>query len=549
MARRGALVPVPGRAVGTAVETAVETRALPGDDIAVLPWWRAHLALIVLAVVGAVALVHLPFPFSSDQAYSTQVADALRHGDVLYRDVWDVRQPGIFLFFLAGSVLRRGEVGVHIVEAVWMLAFAVVLQRRLRGRFAHGWLAPCVPLFTVVAYWAAATRSELTQVEALVGFPLFVACTGLADIRDRAPSRASLWMTGLAAAGVAYIKLLYLPIVVAVWAIAALDLRRADDRRPVARTVVPVLGGFLLPLGAGAVYAIANGIVGDVYWTFVEFPPKQRALDLRDAHRLRLALRYVWVYFGWALPLVALALARFPRDRRHPPRLDRVALALTVWLVVGTGLLLGQTWGPYQFQLLVVPLGVLAAFGVDRLLLLHRDTRSPASTTARRVAWWTAALAIAVLALVPLRPLVAKTLSFVRDDATLTASGRRAFEEKYAPYYPVARRSVAFLRAPGAVAGPIHVMGQAELQYFSGRAMAGPVSGQTVEQLDGKLWRTTRDELHVARYLFLSDFYRDLTRQRSPVTARQIERDFCRLDRAADGWWYANRAFGGCDRE
>lgn len=523
-----------------------EPRVVPDDDITVVHrrWWVPTLDGLVLAAIAGIAVVHIAYPFSSDQAYSALVADALRHGDVLYRDVWDVRQPGIFLVFLAGSVLRRGEVGVHLVEGAWMFAFAVVLQRRLRGRFTHGWIASCAPLFTIAAYWAAATPSELTQVEALVGFPLFVACTGLADVRRREPTTARLVVTGVAGAAVAYLKLLYLPIVFVVWAVGFVDLQRRAGRRHAGRALVPLLLGFLLPVVAGVAYAVATGILGEVYWTFVQFPPKQRALDLRDAHRLRLALRYVWVYFGWALPLTAVALSRPPRRRHGSGEIDRVFVALTICLVLGVALLLAQTWGPYQFQLLVVPLGVLAAFGLDRLLALRRDAKPGGA----RVAWWGAVGLVGALVLVPLRPLAAKTLTFLRDDATLTASGRHAFEDKYAPYYPVAKRSVAFLRAPGSVRGPIHVMGQAELQYFSGRKMAGPISGQTVEQLDSRLWGKTRRELHDARYLFLSDFYADLTARRSPATARQITRDFCRLHRAPDGWWLANRGFGGCRR-
>jgi hypothetical protein len=136
----------------------------------------------------------------------------------------------------------------------------------------------------------------------------------------------------------------------------------------------------------------------------------------------------------------------------------------------------------------------------------------------------------------------------VRDDFALTVDGRARFETKYNPYYPVAKRSVAFLRAPGSVPGPIQVIGDFDLQYQSGRALAVAVTGNTVEELDDRLWRRMRRELRVVRppYLFIVDDGDDLMRVRSPQTSKEITHDFCRLHRAPDGWWYARRSNGEC---
>ena len=57
---------------------------------------RAGRALrgIVLLVIAIAALVQLPMPFWGDQALFTYAAHGLRHGDRLYVDFWDYKQPG-----------------------------------------------------------------------------------------------------------------------------------------------------------------------------------------------------------------------------------------------------------------------------------------------------------------------------------------------------------------------------------------------------------------------------------------------------------------------
>src|SRR5262249_40521760 len=50
--------------------------------------------------LGVVALLSLAQPLSGDQAFFFVIARQLRHGDVLYGDVVDTKQPLIFVFYL-----------------------------------------------------------------------------------------------------------------------------------------------------------------------------------------------------------------------------------------------------------------------------------------------------------------------------------------------------------------------------------------------------------------------------------------------------------------
>ena len=49
--------------------------------------------------MAALASIHLPYPFAGDQALFLLGAAALDRGEVLYVDFWDIKQPGIYLFF------------------------------------------------------------------------------------------------------------------------------------------------------------------------------------------------------------------------------------------------------------------------------------------------------------------------------------------------------------------------------------------------------------------------------------------------------------------
>jgi hypothetical protein len=497
-------------------------------------------AAVVLGVLAFVALAHVPFPFGPDQSFAAVVGDELRHGRTLYTDVWDVRQPGLYAFFTLGGIAPFGttEGGVHLLEAVYFLGFAVVLQRTLRPLVQHPWVAAISPLFVVGAYWAAADAHLLTQIEALALFPMYVAIWGVAVERPHELSTRRLVVAGVAGAAVLTLKLIYLPIVAIVWGLAFTDAMRGRGWRAALRDLRWLLVGFAVPLVAQVVYLAAVGALPEALWTFFVFPFHQRKLDLRDWARLRSSLEYLARNFVWTVPLALVGIVL-----RRPVR-DRLVVGLLVWLIAGGALLLAQTWYPYQFQLLIAPLGVLAVFGFDRLVS-QRNT--PIAVVAIAVA--------AILALVPLRSLARKSVTFTRDKFTLTAVGRQHHHDKYAPWYSVSAESVAFLNESDALPGPIHVFGEYELHRQSHRRMAIAINGLTPEQLDDRLWRKTREQLADAEppYVFVSDFADETMRARSPETRAFLERAYCELRPAEaghnateDGRWLVNRGAGRC---
>lgn len=61
--------------------------------------WTAFV-LMLIAGIGALKLLT---PFDGDQALFLYFAQAIDHGEKLYVDVWDMKQPGVFWFYWASA--------------------------------------------------------------------------------------------------------------------------------------------------------------------------------------------------------------------------------------------------------------------------------------------------------------------------------------------------------------------------------------------------------------------------------------------------------------
>src|SRR5512132_2441416 len=126
-----------------------------------LAWYIASLALI-----AALGSLKLALPLHRDGATFLWLASQLDRGAVLYVDVWDVKQPGIFIFnYLAGKVFGFTAEGVHLFELLWHLAFAVVVIVALRSALTHRWLAAVAPAAFLAGSYVFCEAHQQTQLE------------------------------------------------------------------------------------------------------------------------------------------------------------------------------------------------------------------------------------------------------------------------------------------------------------------------------------------------------------------------------------------------
>jgi hypothetical protein len=511
----------------------VIARGLPGPR-------RRALPALVVGVVVVLALIHLPFPFDGDQALFASFAKAMRHGDRLYVDMWDCKQPGIYFFYwFWGSVFGFRDIGIHIGEVVWALGLALCVQRVMRGRVENRWVADVSPLLTVGAFLLAARSWDLTQVEDLVAFPLFVSIWFAAEAGEDARRRQRrLLVSGLAASMVIYFKLMYGVIPVAFWLYLLLDRRRrSGDRSAMWRDARSLIAGFVAPVVPLVVYFAREGLLGTMWWTYVTYPPKiVSSLEPPPTSRLTGGTAYFLREFSWLGVLAAAAIALRPSARRFRlPDADPFMVGMALWFVLGWLTVVVQTeWG-YQFMLFVVPLGVFATVGLDRLVTWHRTGRASRDRLAL------VAFAAAALLLLPMGTLGAGVRQLAVDRLAVTTGDRADFQSAIRGYYLTARLDAAWLQQPGRAPGPIHVEGNPLIYYISGRGFALREHGWAPGESDARLWRWTREELRAQRpvYVFVDDPTMRVMNARSPETTAVLTSMYCRAARMTDGDWYA----------
>ena len=514
-----------------------------------------------VAGVGGVVLLgvlQLPSPFNGDLSLFAVGGARLLEGAVLYRDFWDVKQPGVFAFFAAArAVLGHDEVAVHALELVWTTGLAVAIAAAMRPRLRSRAALALAPLWGAGLYYATAKSWHLTQVEALAGLPLFLAAW-LAAPRPRGlqsrrtgggpqlpadPLRAAAPATGgwpgpvrLVAAGAAgaaavLLKLFFLPILVAMWTLALL-------RRPGAvRAGAALAAGFLLPLAAVVLAFAVAGALEEAAWTTFVAPSRVAAKTSAGA-LLRIGETVLWftVFFGPVLGLGALG-ARGALRRR-----DRFGMQLVAWLAAGAFVFLAQagSWWVYQGFLLAVPCGVLAAWGLDDLL--QRLADMPVGRARSRAKAWL----VLVLVFGSLPALVRtgrRVAILAANDWALTVETMAAYRDVVAPGYAAQRREVAFLNEAGSLPGPIHVIGDPTQIHLARRAQAVSVNGWAPFRLLPEQWRQMAAELAARRpaYVLVEHEYRTVVARRSPETVRVLERLYVPLRTTSRGTWYVRR--------
>jgi hypothetical protein len=495
--------------------------------------------LLVLIAVVFIGILKLPTAFHGDQALFVLGAKKILNGGVLYRDFWDIKQPGIFYFyFLAGMIFSFDEIGIHIFELLFMITFSVFMILALRNYFANRIIVSLIPLFTVGYYYAVCNNVRLTQIEGLVGFPMFLSlwCASL-SFQSRDNKRVLLFLSGVFGGIVLLFKLLFLPIVIVFWATTCIYAVRRGERRPLTAILnigLPVVLGAMVPLLLVVTYFAFHKTLKLLFYTSFELPP--RIIRESPAWDIKVKLGNLRRSLNWFIRNFAplMALSSLGSYVSLSSRRDMITLNLILWCIVGLFVILLQrtSWWTYHFLLLFVPLGLLGALGLDVLL---SELSLILATWKGRV---TAILSISLLFSYVLSRLLFPSLASVRYYLALYKGSRIEYERLA---YGSKAEEVAFLSGKDSLPGKIYVLGNPVYIYLAGREQAIALQGCCPKYYIHEQWWQLVEELGkaVPTYIFVNNYAHKLVRNHSPETLRFLEDNYSVLQKSGNGTWYS----------
>jgi hypothetical protein len=519
----------------------VRAAASPATRRSLCPSWAIALTIGSTVLLG---LMRLPEPLWGDQALFLVGGQAMRDGALLYRDFWDLKQPGIYgLYALAGSLFGFSSVGAHLVDLVWMGTLALVLRSTLKTQFKRSGIADLLPWLCVGTYFAVIDSRQQMQVESLVGLPIYLAIWCNIQAAQQ-PEKRWRWLmlSGIAGGVVVLFKLIYLPLLCALWLTYLLDQWRRSRSLPwgslgqtavgpMARilwqTTWPLAIGLMLPLLPVIGYWAANQMLDLAWYTQLQHPAKMmQGLPAKP-------LKVLIVAMGWAVvrffPIVLLA-GYALTQMRH--RLNLLTTQLIVWLGLGLAMIVaqGQSWWTYHFLLLLVPVSILAACGLDRLLAVRRGLKQ---RLARRMALF----CVSWLVLLNLWAIGDMGQIMARSALPVTPASQLQYQLQKSSIYREVAAEVAFLREPGARPGAIYVMGNPLFHLLSDRQQAVPLIGWIPEMLLPEQWQQLTQQLTVAQpnYLYTTTAEAHFM---GPTLTQFLQQHYQPLRQSAIGTWY-----------
>jgi hypothetical protein len=429
--------------------------------------WR--LGLVILAVT-LLAYIQLWAPFSGDQALFTLIGEELRGGRRLYGEIWDIKQPGIFYFYLAaGTLFSFDEVGVHLLEFVYLMTAAVVVSLLLRQRYSSPTTVAVLPLLWLGTYYTVADANLQTQVESLIG-PIVLSSIFLFRVGVTRSSEPFLLAAGAAAGVVGFFKLLYIPIPLICWWVAA--HRAAGQSGRVRRALIVAFAGTCLTATLVLALHAFAGTLGEALRTWLIAPFEVLQIQPRPPERL---IRSVLGFGALYLPSGALALYSAVRGRRK----DWLSRCMWTWVGLGAVTFAVQKWHVYLALVISLPLVILAADGLDALRVHLTDKPS-----ANRSVVWAAVL---VTSVVPIYFASLRASQWVEADFATSAKDRAQYQVAVDSEVESILREAATLRS--LPMGSVLVFGDPRITYYADRRQSGPYSGWSWTTWTARTWR------------------------------------------------------------
>jgi hypothetical protein len=433
-------------------------------------------------------------------------AEQFSKGALLYRDMWDIKPPGIYgVYLAAGKLFGFTDLGMHLFDGLWMVALGLFLRLSLGQYFTRSWIAKLLPWLSVGLYLIILDPNDQMQVESLIGLPMYalVWCTWKATQEPQTAKTRWRWMflSGIAGGIILLFKLIFLPLIVGLWLVYLLHCV-VNQRQPllpaIVQSVLPVWLGILMPITPVMLYWTSHNVLPEVYQTLITYPV-QMVKNLPKRPFLTL-IATIFSSMRRITPvsiLAGVAIVHMIRSKRF----DFLMTQMMVW--VGLGLVTisiqTQSWWRYHFFLLLVPVAILAAQGID--FALRPDSRF-------RV-WQERLVAGCLLGVVGLNLWAFGAIgsAMAQSGLPITPETKLAYQQLRSINYTQVSEDVKFVNEPGRKPGPIFVLGDPTLYLLANRAQAIPLLGTIAEILLPEQWILMEHQLQKAgpNYIYIEN--------------------------------------------
>jgi hypothetical protein len=483
-------------------------------------------------------VLRLAEPLWGDQALFVVGAKIINNGGLLYRDFWDLKPPGIYGFYaLAGRLFGFTSVGLHTLELIWMIALGLVLRFTLTPYFQRLWLAKLLPWLCVGSYFAIIDSRQQMQVESLMGLPIYLSlwCTLRAT---QQPAKRWRWLmaSGIFGGIVLLFKLIYLPLLVALWSVYLVHVLWKQQRSLLPtlwQTSWPLAIGTLLPIIPVLLYWQSHGMLGEVFYNLVQYPAE---VVRHNAPRPLGALVKTFAWFGVKFfPLIVLAgFGGWWSLRRR----QLLGAQLTVWLGLGVTMIMAQnqSWWTYHLMLLLVPLTILAAQGIEGLIgsarqpevWLFRYRRGIKILLASCLGW---------LLLVGLLRVGHVSTNMALSTLPLSPTQEIQYQRQVAPLYDAALTDLEFLKTADRPDGSLYVFGNPVIYLLANKDQPIPMQGWISEILLPKQWQELLKQLEQARPTYIYIMTED-AKHIAPLITNWLEQHYQTAQTSKFGVWY-----------
>jgi hypothetical protein len=327
------------------------------------------LAIVCWFVVGCSSLSILLYSFGRDQGIYAVVADTILKGGMPYRDAWDFKPPGIFLFYsLAQGLFGKSMLSIRLLEVIGLIATVFGLQRLGQVFFDRpkaGLVAGAVAalLHAELEFWHTA------QPETFGGF-LTVAALVLVTL-DTSPRRRWLVPLGVGAL-FGLCALLKPPLGGGILVCGAYVLTREQTRAAklpqLVRVSALMAAGFAAPLALVLGWIAARGAWPAFWWTFHDFVPGYTKLNWADADApgmLYYALEEAFFKFS-ALSAFGV-IAAITMTPLHSREREGIFLVLGIIAIHLTGITMQGKFFPYHYAATLLLISFISGLGLYKL--------------------------------------------------------------------------------------------------------------------------------------------------------------------------------------